>query len=120
MIIALLCAVALFFTSSDVSIFGSALVIPLLCAASVLVALSSVFSYRNRKRQSLLNNLNMLINVLLIGLLATWLLNLPGGIQFPEKGIEPVFPVVALVCLFLANMYIGRDDRLVKSVDRLR
>ena len=62
----------------------------------------------------------MFINALLIGALVYWLLNLSGGIHFPEKGIEPIFPVIALFCLFMANTYIRRDERLVKSVDRLR
>lgn len=57
---------------------------------------------------------------MLVGILIYWLLNLSGGIQIPEKGIEPIFPLIAIVCLFIANMYIKKDERLVKSVDRLR
>ena len=77
-------------------------------------------SYKDRKRQILLNNISIFINALLLGLLAYWLLSLSGGINFPEKGIEPLFPLISMICLFIANIYIRKDDRLVKSVDRLR
>lgn len=85
-----------------------------------MVAIVSIFSYKQRQRQIMLNTFNLFINVLLIGVLMYWLLNLSGGISFPEKGIEPVFPVITIFCLFMANIYIRRDERLVKSVDRLR
>ena len=62
----------------------------------------------------------MIINALLLGLLAYWLLTLSGGIDFPETGIEPLFPLLSVICLLIANVYIRKDERLVKSVDRLR
>lgn len=119
--IAMLAALAHHFVSKDVDLFESkSLPIAVLSFVSFLLALGSIISFKNRRRQILLNNINMFINALLIGLLMFWLLNLSGGIVFPEKGIEPVFPIVAMFCLFMANLYIRRDERLVKSVDRLR
>lgn len=118
--LAVLAAVFLFVTAQDVIISDQFPVINIACVALVLIGLLSVFSYKNRKRQILLNTISIIINALLIGVLAYWLLNLSGGIQFPEKGIEPVFPLIAMICLCIANVYIKRDERLVKSVDRLR
>ncbi|MFP3595919.1 DUF4293 domain-containing protein [Chryseobacterium sp. SIMBA_029] len=118
--LAVLAAVSLFLTGQDATVFGSIPVVNIGCITLVLVGLLSVFSYKNRKRQILLNTISIIINVLLIGVLTYWLLNLSGGIQFPEKGIEPVFPLIAVICLLIANIYIRRDERLVKSVDRLR
>ncbi|MDR2234531.1 MAG: DUF4293 domain-containing protein [Chryseobacterium sp.] len=118
--LAVLAAVFLFISGQDVAVFGSIPVIDVCCVVLVLVGALSIFSFKNRKRQILLNTVSIIINVLLIGVLAYWLLNLSGGIQFPEKGIEPVFPLVAVICLLIANTYIRRDERLVKSVDRLR
>lgn len=86
----------------------------------VLFGFISILSYKDRKRQIQLNNISMIINALLLGLLAYWLLTLSGGIDFPEKGIEPVFPLLSIICLLIANVYIRKDERLVKSVDRLR
>lgn len=86
----------------------------------VLVGAFSLFSFKNRKRQILLNKISIIINVLLFGLLSYWLLKLSGGINFPEKGIEPVFPIISVFALIIANRYIRKDERIVKSVDRLR
>jgi len=118
--LAVLAAVFLFITGQDVIISDSIPVINIGCIILVLVGLLSVFSFKNRKRQILLNTISMIINVLLIGILMYWLLKLSGGIQFPEKGIEPIFSLIAIICLFIANIYIKKDERLVKSVDRLR
>ncbi|MBT2621740.1 MULTISPECIES: DUF4293 family protein [Chryseobacterium] len=118
--LAVLAAVFLFITGQDVAIFGNIPVIDSASIVLVLVGLLSVFSFKNRKRQILLNTISIIINALLIGVLIYWLLNLSGGIQFPEKGIEPVFPLIAIICLFISNIYIRKDERLVKSVDRLR
>ncbi|CAD0222884.1 DUF4293 domain-containing protein [Chryseobacterium sp. D764] len=119
-LLAVLAAVFLFITGQDVVISDS---IPLLNMGSivlVIIGALSIFSFKNRKRQILLNTISIIINVLLIGVLAYWLLNLSGGIHFPEKGIEPIFPLIAVICLLIANIYIRKDERLVKSVDRLR
>lgn len=119
-LLAVLAAVFLFITGQDVDVFGNIPVINISCIVLVLTGALSIFSFKNRKRQILLNTISIIINVLLIGVLAYWLLNLSGGIQIPEKGIEPVFPLIAVISLLIANTYIRRDERLVKSVDRLR
>lgn len=118
--LAVLAAVFLFVAGQDVAVFDDIPVLNITCITLVLVGLLSIFNFKNRKRQILLNNISIIINALLIGILIYWLLNLSGGIQFPEKGIEPIFPLIAIICLFIANIYIRKDERLVKSVDRLR
>ncbi|MCJ7934263.1 MAG: DUF4293 domain-containing protein [Chryseobacterium sp.] len=119
-LLAVLAAVFLFITGQDVAVLDSIPVLNIGCIVLVLLGALSIFSFKNRKRQILLNTISIIINALLIGVLAYWLLNLSGGIQFPEKGIEPVFPLIAVICLLMANVYIRKDERLVKSVDRLR
>ena len=118
--LAVLGAVFLNITAQDFDVLGAYLTINASTVILILFGVLSIFSFRNRKRQILLNNISIIINALLIGLLAYWLLNLSGGISIPEKGIEPVFPFLSIVCLLLANMFIRKDERLVKSVDRLR
>lgn len=112
--------VALHFTAMDVILFGSVYVAATLSLVSFILAIAAIFSYKKRSRQILLNNFNIFINVLLTGLLIFWLLNLSGGIHFPEKGIELAFPLISVFCLLLANIYIRKDEKLVKSVDRIR
>lgn len=112
--------ISLWMMASEVVLWGSQILLKAVCLVSVIFALTTVFSYKNRPRQILLNNFNIFINVLLIGLLIFWLLNVSGGIQFPEKGIELTFPLISVIALALANRYIRKDEKLVKSVDRIR
>ena len=118
--LAIIGAVFLFITGQDFSVFGPVPFISVVCVILVFLGFISILSYKDRKRQIQLNNISMIINALLLGLLAYWLLTLSGGIDFPEKGIEPVFPFLSIICLLIANVYIRKDERLVKSVDRLR
>ena len=119
-LLSVLVAVFLFITAQDVEALGVPSLVSIVCVVLVLIGAFSLFSYKNRKRQLLLNTISIIINALLIALLIFWLQNLSGGIQFPEKGIEPIFPSIAVICLFIANIYIRKDEKLVKSVDRLR
>lgn len=119
-ILSMLGALFLFITGRDVAVINQDFWVPTGCIVLIILGGLSIFSFKSRKRQIMLNRLSIIINALLIGVLGYWLLNLSGGIVFPEKGIEPVFPLISLVCLLIANVYIKRDERLVKSVDRLR
>ncbi|RRQ46710.1 DUF4293 family protein [Chryseobacterium sp. SC28] len=120
MLLAVLGALFLNLSAQDFDIIGGKVTINIATVLLIILGLLSIFSFKNRKRQILLNNIGIFINALLIGFLIFWLQNLSGGIRFPEKGIEPVFSVIAMICLLLANVYIKKDERLVKSVDRLR
>lgn len=119
-LLSVLAAAFLYITGQDVEVFGKAPIVSISSVILVLIGAFSLFSFKNRKRQILLNTVSIIINALLIGVLVYWVQNLSGGIDFPEKGIEPVFPLIAVICLFLANIFIKKDERLVKSVDRLR
>ncbi|MHA3047377.1 DUF4293 family protein [Riemerella anatipestifer] len=121
MFLATMGAVFLFVSSQDVEVMTMGN-LPILLGCGLLIVLLSlsIFSFKNRKRQMMLNRISIFINALLIGVLIYWLLNLPGGIDFPEKGIEPLFAFISIVCLLIANVYIAKDERLVKSVNRLR
>ena len=87
--------------------------------ASIL-ALVSLFKYKRRKSQFMLNRLNIIVNLYLIGVLLYYLLNLSGEIVISEKGIGSFIPVLNIVLLVLANKAIQKDEALVKSMDRLR
>jgi len=118
--LALVGAIFLFITGQDFSLFGPVPFISVVCVVLVFFGFIGILSFKDRKRQILLNKISIFINVLLLGLLAYWLLTLSGGINFPEKGIEPLFPLLSIISLIIANVYIAKDERLVKSVDRLR
>ncbi|RQP09808.1 MAG: DUF4293 family protein [Chryseobacterium sp.] len=120
MLLATLSPLFLVIAGGSEIVYGDFPVVTVVAVILILLGALSIFSYKNRNRQILLNNTGIIINALLIGLLVYRLLNLSGGESFPEKGIELVFPIIAVVLFVLANVYIRRDERLVKSVDRFR
>lgn len=94
-------------------VFGGSLIV-------VFLQCLALFSFKNRKRQIVLNTVSIVLNALLISLSVYCLLTLPGGFYFPKKGIELIFFSLSIIWLLIANHFIGKDERLVKSVDRLR
>jgi glucan phosphoethanolaminetransferase (alkaline phosphatase superfamily) len=94
-----------------------------LAALIGLIAIVSIFQYKLRSRQMLLNMVNSL---LMVGLVSAvfWTTN---GLN-TELGMEvagsykPGFwaILVAMVLNMLANRFIRRDEALVRSVDRIR
>lgn len=89
----------------------------------VLFALISIFLFRNRKLQITLSRVAMLV-VLLFLIMAIYvsysdLASVMASINLsPKFGI--IFPFTTIVVLILAVRNIKKDDRLVKSMDRLR
>ncbi len=87
---------------------------------SAALAMVAIFLFKNRQNQFVLNRLNMILNLFLLGFFVYRSLNLSGGATAPEKGIGMLIPVFSIVFLVLANRAIKKDEDLVKSVDRLR
>ncbi|SHJ77810.1 protein of unknown function [Arenibacter nanhaiticus] len=88
--------------------------------ATAVLALLAITRYKNRKNQFVLNRLNMILNLFLLGFFVYRSLNLSGEMNISEKGIGMLIPVFSIVFLVLANRAIKKDEDLVKSVDRLR
>ncbi|WP_422348742.1 DUF4293 domain-containing protein [Flagellimonas sp.] len=88
--------------------------------ASALLALIAIFMFKNRQNQFVLNRLNMILNLFLLGFFVYRSLSLSGETPVSEKGIGMLIPVFSIVFLVLANRAIKKDEDLVKSVDRLR
>ena len=80
----------------------------------------SVFKFKQRLHQFVLNRLSIILNFVLVGVFAYQSLNLPGEASASQKGIGVLLPIISIVLLVLANKAIKRDEDLVKSVDRLR
>ena len=101
-------------------LFGLDWLRTLLFAISAVVALYTIFKYKKRNLQQLLNWLNIVINFTLLGIFVYRMLNSSGESIISEKGVGVFVPVLSIVFLFLANKAIRRDEKLVKSADRLR
>ena len=87
---------------------------------SALISIVTIFLFRNRKLQFVLGRINILLNLILLGLFVYWSLTVSGETSVSEKGIGMLTPVFSIVFLVLANKAIKKDEDLVKSVDRLR
>lgn len=88
---------------------------------STTLSLLSIISFKKRQNQFVIGRLNIVLNLILLGLFVYRSLNLPGEtLAVSEKGIGMFLPIVAIVLLVLANKAIKKDEDLVKSVDRLR
>ena len=88
--------------------------------ASLGLAIVALLGYSKRPLQILVNNINMILNILLIVLMAYFMPKTSGGNLFPEKAVELSILALIVLLLYMANRNIKKDDRLVKSVDRLR
>ena len=93
----------------------------ILLGLSTTLSVLSILSYKKRQNQFVIGRLNIILNLILLGLFVYRSLNLSGETPaVSEKGIGMFLPVIAVVLLVLANKAIKKDEDLVKSVDRLR
>ncbi len=93
----------------------------LFCLAGIL-AFVSVLMFKNRKTQLLVSRLSIVAN--LIGLILAIILFVRDrdtlGPVDPEDGLGLYLPVLFFVFALLAIRFINKDEKLVKSMDRLR
>jgi len=88
-----------------------------------LLALISIFQYKTRSRQMMLNMINSLF---MVGLVAIVFLTTNGINQEIAAEVAGEYQIgfwailAAMVCNMLANRFIRRDEALVRSVDRIR
>jgi len=99
---------------------------PILIVMTVMggaLALVSIFMFRNRPLQLRLGYLLIVLSILL-PLVAGLLMYNEGSLNDPnvviEDGIGIYLPIAALVTTLLAIRFIKKDNKLVKSMDRLR
>jgi len=91
-----------------------------LFSGAAVLAFITIFLFKNRKLQFVMNRLNIILNFTLLGIFVVRSLNISGESNISEKGIGMLLPIISIVFLVLANKAIKKDEDLVKSVDRLR
>ena len=80
-----------------------------LCLA--VISLCNIFLYKNRVRQA-----RVCLGVMLAGIAYYIFL----AIRQPQLGWYSALPMVAVLLLFLARKRIVKDEKLVRSLDRIR
>lgn len=88
--------------------------------ASSLLSFVTIFLYQKRKKQLVLGRVNLVFNLLIIFILIFYLQSLPGEVSISVKGIGLFIPFISFGLISLSNRAIKKDEKLVKSVDRLR
>lgn len=95
----------------------------LILIVAVLLPLVAIFSFKNRKKQVNMTMLGMVATIGFMALMVMRVSNINNSDPLPSDGsyqIGFVLPVLAIVFLFLAIRGIKKDEKLVKSLDRLR
>jgi hypothetical protein len=106
----------------------TAVISPYLVYFNVLVNLAvaavagfAIFQYKQRPFQVKLVRIALLIDIVLLVVLFVITDFLKKKLQVtPEYGVGILFPLISVVFLVLAQRSILKDERLVKSTDRLR
>jgi hypothetical protein len=82
-----------------------------------------IFSYKNRIRQRMLGGINSLIMILLIGIAFYITYTADQAYQPDQQGKYQIgffLIMIAIILNILANRFIMRDEKLVRSADRMR
>ena len=94
------------------------LILLILTVAVAITSLILIFLYKDRKMQMRLTIVNLIVSIVNIVLYFLEIKNfVPGQSSFD---VTCVFAFLVPVFLFLASRGIYRDQKLIKSVDRLR
>jgi len=90
---------------------------------SAFLALIEIFLYRNRKLQMrvvLINTFFILFYYVTIGVYANFVGIAKLGLTFDSVKIALMLPLIALIFNILAYLKIKADEKLIRSLDRIR
>ena len=110
-------------TGSRQSILKNTFYIALLGSLSAVISLYSIFQYKNRLRQIQLGSLNSLLIGMTLGLLMYFVFKAESLLEPARQGnylFGFYLPLASLLCNFTANRFIRKDEKLIKSMDRIR
>ncbi len=98
------------------------LIIAALSIASATLAMIEIFRYRNRLLQMKLGALNSLFmaGTVVAMVLFSNSLGETYAVESSRYGISLYLPIAAMICNLIANRFIRKDEKLVRSVDRIR
>lgn len=89
-----------------------------LVIASGFLAIVSIFLFKKRTVQLLINRINLILMLVLFPALLFW--GADWNIEGITFGNAAYLPLPAAILLLLANRAIKKDENLIRSMDRLR
>lgn len=93
-----------------------------LVVATVLLALVAIFLFKNRAKQKFFTIIGILLSLVLVTLELIFVDGYKKTLNLLESSWQPgaLMPMVMMVLFFLAWQGIKKDERLIKSLERLR
>jgi len=88
----------------------------ILTVLSALIAFVTIFLFKNRKQQTNLTLLNIFISIIIVVLYFLQLKNFSTG----HFSLTSIFVFVLPIALIMALIGVRRDEKVIRSLDRLR
>jgi len=88
----------------------------ILTVLSALIAFVTIFLFKNRKQQTTLTLLNIFISIIIVILYFLQLKNFSTG----HFSLTSIFVFVLPIALIMALIGVRRDEKVIRSLDRLR
>ena len=91
-------------------------------ATLLVVPILAIFSYKNRKQQIRIAQINILliISFLVLAFFMAGQLKTAASVDEVSYGFGGIFPLISILALILAIRNIKKDEELIRSADRLR
>lgn len=87
----------------------------------IFIALYSIISFKNRRRQIRMATVNLILLIIYIAVLVIYILVAKNKLNATVTWNYPViFPLIALIFNYLGMRGVAKDEKLVRSLDRLR
>ena len=108
--------------SDGVYNFQDNIAIPILFGAAILLSLGALVSFKNRKNQTLLTRFALIANFIGMILVTVFFFNDGANMASvePQDEVGAYMPMAAMLLLAFALYFIKKDEKLVRSMDRLR
>jgi uncharacterized membrane protein YsdA (DUF1294 family) len=111
-----------FFSDSKYNVYDNVFLIVLVAIGSLL-ALAAIFLFKNRALQLRFSYLMIVQSILLVIVAAVLFYNEAKSVEMEGNVSDSVglyLPIITIVLAILAGRYIARDEKTVRSMDRLR
>jgi hypothetical protein len=102
--------------------FGTLPIIVIVSVSTILTVVA-LFYFKNRQMQIKINNFNVFVTILFIGTIYLLIPHMIEGFLHtatPHWQFGLIFPLFSMLFLIIANVFIKKDEKLVKSAERLR
>jgi hypothetical protein len=106
----------LFYLEGNSLMLASNLFVAIFFFVTMFLAFLSLLNFKNRKSQFVMNRLNMLVN---LGLTVYIVYKVFSADNY-TTGTTGILPMLHVILLSVANRNIQKDEKLVRSADRIR